>query len=123
MRPGAFVGQHGPFYTPWVWNISPIRCFGSILAYRSRKAAPMRTRGGGWKGFAGNLLRDLVPPFAGRVLRRFNRLSTLAAEDADEAANRVRLPAGRCHDLRQRSALGPFHHRDDLGLLVSAVAA
>jgi hypothetical protein len=33
----------------------------------------------------------------------------------------MRLPFGDCHDLGQRRAFGPLHHRDNLGLFVGAV--
>src|ERR1700674_5978329 len=53
------------------------------------------------------------------VLRGFNSVSTLAAQDAHEASDRVLLPAGRFQNLGQRRALGALHQRDDLGLLVA----
>jgi hypothetical protein len=48
-------------------------------------------------------------------------LSALAAKDADEAQDGVRLPASGFHDLAQRCALGALHHRDDLSLLIGEV--
>jgi len=55
------------------------------------------------------------------VFRGFDLLTSLAAEDADEAAHGARLPLCGCHDLRQRRALGALHQRDHFGLLVGAV--
>jgi hypothetical protein len=51
------------------------------------------------------LFPDLVRPFARGVLGRLDLLPSLTAQDADEAANRVRLPACSLHDLGQRYAL------------------
>jgi hypothetical protein len=45
----------------------------------------------------------------------------LAAQDADEPAYGVGLPASAFHDLGQRGAICALHHRNDLGLLVGAV--
>jgi hypothetical protein len=47
----------------------------------------------------------------GATLGRFDLLSALAAQDADEAPDRVRLPLRDGHNLRQRRALGALHQR------------
>jgi hypothetical protein len=80
-----------------------------------------RGRGGVWTTSCLKLFPDLVGPFASGVLGRLDLLSSLAAQDADEAAYGVRLPASCLHDLGKRGAFGALHHLDDLGLLVGAV--
>jgi hypothetical protein len=45
-----------------------------------------------------------------------------AAEDADEAAHRMLLPAGRFHDLGQGHALGALYHRDHVRFLGQELA-
>src|ERR1700730_17323841 len=70
-------------------------------------------------GTGRRLLGDFVGALPSVVLRGFNCVSTLAAQDAHEASDRVLLPAGRFHNLGQRHALGALHQRDDLGLLVA----
>ena len=67
------------------------------------------------------LFPNLVSPFARGVLGRLDLLSSLAAQDADEAPHGVRLPARGFHDLGQRHAFGAFYHGDDVGLLVAAI--
>src|SRR5580658_70249 len=52
------------------------------------------------------LLADLVRALAVCALRRFDLLSTVAPQDADEASHSVGLPLGSGHDLCQRRALG-----------------
>lgn len=47
------------------------------------------------------------PIFILRVIR-IDHLPFLAAEDADEPPNGVRLPARRRHDLGQRGPFGPL---------------
>ena len=42
------------------------------------------------------------------VLRGFDLLATLAAQDADEPAHRVLLPAGGLHDLGQGGSALPL---------------
>src|ERR1700681_267730 len=66
---------------------------------------------------------DLVGPLPGGVLGRFDALSTLAAENADEPTNRVLLPSGSSHNLGQRGTFSALHHRDDLGLLIAAIGS
>ena len=38
-RPSAFVGPSRPFYAPWLWNISPIGCFG-VFGLQLQKSRP-----------------------------------------------------------------------------------
>jgi hypothetical protein len=59
-----------------------------------------------------------LPEFC--VLGRLDLLPSLAAQDADEAAHCVRLPASGFHDFAQRTAFGSLHHRDHFGFLVGA---
>jgi hypothetical protein len=72
-------------------------------------------------GVAGWLLGDAVGAFPGVVLRRLDLLAAFAAQNADEAPNVVRLPLRDPHDLGKRGALGTFHQRDNIGLLVGAL--
>jgi len=73
------------------------------------------------EGRVGRLLRDFVRSLASSVLGRFDLLPALVAQNADEAAYRVRLPLRGGHYLGQRRALGPLHHRDYFSLLVGAI--
>jgi hypothetical protein len=66
------------------------------------------------------LLRDAVVALPGGVLRRLDLLAALAAEDADEAAHRVRLPAGGFYDLGQGDAPGALYHGDYFRFLIAA---
>src|ERR1700730_12933756 len=70
-------------------------------------------------GTGRRLLGDLVSTLPSVVLRGFDCVSSLAAQDAHEASDRVLLPAGRFQNLGQRRALGALHQRDDRGLLVA----
>src|SRR5258708_1559379 len=83
-------------------------------------------RGGGNRGgvLCGTrgLLCDAVRPLARSALGRLNRLAAFAAEDGYEGPDRMFFPTSRCDDLRKGHALRPLHHRDDLGLLVAALA-
>jgi len=83
-----------------------------VKKFTSRKAAVARI----WQA-----VQRLSPDGAQQAAPvALGKAKSLAAQDADEAADRVRLPVRRFHDLRQRRALGPFHHRDDVGLLIGA---
>jgi hypothetical protein len=68
----------------------------------------------------GGLLFNLVRALVVSVLQGLDLLPTLAAENADKAADRVLLPACRFHDLGQRHTLRAFYHSDYFGLLVGA---
>src|SRR5579871_176606 len=59
---------------------------------------------------------DALPGFG---LRGLDLFTSLAAQDADEAAHRVRLPISGFHDLRQGGAVRALQHGDDLGLFVA----
>src|SRR5438552_16749693 len=65
------------------------------------------------------LLGHTVDPLARGILLRFDLQPALAAEDADEAPDRVLLPTGEFLNLGQARALGPLHQGDYLGLLVA----
>src|SRR5579872_4767190 len=67
------------------------------------------------------LLGGFVRTIAGVVLGRLDRKASFAREQAHEAADGVRLPSRRFHNLGERSALRSLHERDDLGLLVAAL--
>jgi hypothetical protein len=47
--------------------------------------------------------------------------TSFAAQQSDEPADGVRLPARRLHDLRERRTLGALQHRDYFALLVAAI--
>ena len=81
----------------------------------------MRGRGRRLENELPELFPDLVRPFARGVLGGLDLLPSLAAQDADEAANRVRLPARSFHDFGQCRTFGALHHGDHLGLLVGAL--
>src|ERR1700682_2127933 len=81
-------------------------------------AAGAGARGGVWDP-RGRLLRDAVHAVAGGVLLRFDLQPALAAEDADEAPDRVLLPTGELLNLGQTRALGPLHEGDYLVLLTA----
>src|SRR5260370_25200802 len=96
-------------------------CLESLGSTRSEKAAPATSRGGMF-GSGLSLLVDAVRPLALGAPGRFDFLAALAAQQAHKATDGMLLPPRRFHDLRQRRTLGALHHRDDLGLLVSAFA-
>lgn len=56
----------------------------------------------------GQLFRNVVRAVALGVLHRFDFLAALAAQDADEAAYGVRLPATRTHYLASVTPLARF---------------
>ena len=76
-----------------------------------------RGRGGVWATSCLQLFRDLVYPFARRVLGRLDLLLSLATQNADEAPDGVRLPVRGLHDLGKRGALGAAHLLRGFGLL------
>jgi TCP-1/cpn60 chaperonin family len=100
----------------------PPRHWLSNAAYTMSNAAPHlgETRVAAFRKEQ-QLLCDAIRAFARVVLRGFDLLTSLAAEDADEASHGVRLPAGNGHNLRQCYALGALHQRNHFGLLVGAV--
>jgi hypothetical protein len=68
----------------------------------------------------GALFQDSIRALSGCVLSGFDLLPALAAQDADETAHRVLLPARDFHDLGQSRAFGALHHGDHLRLVVGA---
>ena len=67
-------------------------------------------------------LNDLQNPKVRYLVSgRLDLFPSHAAQDADEAAYGVRLPAGRLDDLGKGGALGALHHRDHLGFLVDVI--
>ena len=68
-------------------------------------------------------LRDAVTALAGGILCRLDLLPALATEDADEATNRVLLPARRRHDLRRGGSALPRDQADHCGVLAGAFGA
>jgi len=71
---------------------------------------------------ARGLLRDAVAALPGGVLRGFDLLAALAAQDADEAAHRVLLPAGGSGDFGEGRALGATLATDRISEGQSSVA-
>ena len=98
----------------------PSRHWMSNVAYTKKEnAAPVGTGSGVWC-WAG-LLGDAIRAFPGGVLRRFDLLAALAAQDADEAAHRVRCQPVAFMISASVCAFGAFHHCDHFGLLVGAI--
>ena len=67
------------------------------------------------------LLGDAIRAFPGLVLRGFDLLTSLAAQNANKAPHGVRLPARGFHDLGQCCAFGALHQRGYVGFLVAGV--
>src|SRR5450756_1476111 len=85
------------------------------------------SRPGGWPrrrlvAVTWGLFGDAVRPLASGVLRRLDPLTCFTAQQGNEAAHGVRLPARCFPDLVERHTLGALHHRDHLRLLVAALA-
>ena len=91
-----------PFWWPWSRNISAFPCFRRSHKQERRPGRKPRAALG---GLDRALLRDAVGSLPGGVLRGFDLLSALAAEDADEASNGVVLPARGVHGVDKQRHL------------------
>src|SRR5579872_619786 len=100
---------------------APIARWGNSEAGRKKAAPGVEPAAAIRKGTIRRLLDGFVRTIAGVVLRRLDFKASFARKQADEAADGVRLPSRRFHNLGERSALGSLHERDDLGLLVAAL--
>jgi len=83
---------------------------------------PALTGSGVWTAVARELTWRSCRPAPRRRSSKIRSSPPFAAQDAHEAPDRVLLPARGFHDFGERGALGSLHHRDDLGLLVAALA-